>query len=167
MLPLQSTQACGRAGFCEKILRFSPAAQPKILGFFLWLNAKAPSMQACVLFHSRIYFLYIDVFYNTPPPAPAKVKTEYISFCIKIRFYFFLFLLMNSKSNKSPAAGRRQTRERRNLGRDKIEHSEILSQGHPGGFLSLFAVAGTRCRGFVMVHRNIKICKKNEKNIKK
>jgi len=74
---------------------------------------------------------------------------------------------MNSKSNKSPAAGRRQTRERRNLGRDKIEHSEILSQGHPGGFLSLFAVAGTRCRGFVMVHRNIKICKKNEKKHKK
>ena len=66
MLPLQSTQACGRAGFCEKILRFSPAAHSKILGFFLWLSAKAPSMQACVLFHSRIYFPYTIVFFVTP-----------------------------------------------------------------------------------------------------
>ena len=82
----------------------------------------------------------------------------------KISTYFvYLYKICINLEN----CGTQAQRERRNLGRDKIEHSEILSQGYPGGFLSLFAVAGTRCRGFVNVHRNIKICKKKFKKHKK
>ena len=48
MLSLQNIVSCGRAGFCEQILRF---LQAKILEFVLWLSAKDPSMQPTMFFH--------------------------------------------------------------------------------------------------------------------
>lgn len=55
-------------------------------------------------------------------------------------FFVYLYRFFTNLQN----CGTQAKRERRNLGRDKIEPSEILSQGYPGGFLSLLAVAGTR-----------------------
>ena len=103
MLPLQSTQACGRAGFCEKILWFSPAAQPKILGFFWWLSAKAPSMQACVLFHSRIFFLYIFVFLI----KHTKMKTWIHLFPKSPAYLFYAFFNERWNETNVRTVGRR------------------------------------------------------------
>jgi hypothetical protein len=53
----------------------------------------------------------------------------------------------NSK-NKCRGCGTQAQRERRNLGRGKIERSEILPQGHPGGFLSLLPLLGPAAAAF-------------------
>ena len=56
----------GELGFVKKSCGFRLLRIRKSSDFFLWLSAKAPSMQSCVLFHSRIYFPYTIVFFVTP-----------------------------------------------------------------------------------------------------